>query len=189
MMISFLDIEASSLRNGYPIEIAWCNADVTAGRSWLIRPGGWPPHLAWDDDAERIHGLTIGRLEAEGLPPDTVAEALADDLTTAEVVLSDNPPFDHGWLVELYGLGSGTRSVPFQLEEADAVAVDDRRRLAAAGVDPVSRTLAADAGLVPHRALDDCIRHAVTLCVARDEELDTIKWKARRLLAEHGRDR
>jgi hypothetical protein len=189
MMITFLDVEASSLRNGYPIEIAWCNADLTAGRSWLIRPAGWPSHLEWDVKAERTHGLTLGLLEAAGEPPDGVADALADDLMTAETVLSDNPSFDHGWLVELYCRGGGTRAVPFQLEEADAVTVADRGRLTAAGVDPVARTVAAEAGLVPHRALDDCVRQALRLCVARDEDLDTIKRKAQRLLAEHGRDR
>lgn len=186
-MMVFLDVEASGF-HGFPIEVAWCSADLTAGRSWLIHPTDWPSHLEWDDAAERIHGLSFERLEAEGLPPEQVAEELADDLMAASAVLSDNVPMDHGWLVELYCWAGKTRPVPFHLEEADVVAVAARGHLAAAGLEPVARGLAAEAGLVPHRALDDCIRQAITLCVARGDEPDAIVWRARRLLAEHGRD-
>ena len=60
----FYDIEASSL-DGVPIEIGWAFADPETGvihvESHLIRPVvGWHIASAWDEAAERIHGISCG---------------------------------------------------------------------------------------------------------------------------------
>lgn len=97
-----IDFEASGLgRRGYPIEVAL--ADPASGLvvSWLIRPtAAWQAEGEWQKAAEAVHGLTLARLEADGLPVELVAaEFLA--LARGTELLSDNPRFDDKWLGDL----------------------------------------------------------------------------------------
>lgn len=135
----FIDVEASSLRDGFPVEVGWCSADLLRGATYLIRPpDDWVARLAWSREAQDLHTLTLDRLRAEGLPPDEVAARLAEDL--AGVLHSDNPAFDGGWLGMLF------EALPFRLKE-----------IRPAGVPAVMR----ENGFRPHYALDDAVGLAI----------------------------
>lgn len=134
--LAFLDVEASSLDDGFPVEVGWCSADLTRGASYLIRPEpSWLTRLRWSAEAEAVHGLDQARLTAEGLAAAEVADRLAADLAEA-AVQSDAPEMDGRWLDLLFD------GRPFPLDRC--------RPAGTAAV--VSR-----AGLRPHRALDDAV--------------------------------
>lgn len=179
----YLDVEASGF-GGYPIEVAWCAEDLSAAGSWLIKPEDWPPHLEWHDSAEAVHGLTHDRLVAEGLPASMVADRLAGDLAAADAVYSDNPRFDFEWLSELYALES-LKAVPFHIQSAPLVMPLLRYK----GLSPVVGHIAEQAGLVGHRALDDCLRQAIAMQVFAGRSPTGIEDAVLRLMALHGRDR
>jgi hypothetical protein len=114
----FLDIEASGFGpQSWPVSVAWCDHTGEI-RKLLVRP--LPEWTHWDDGAERIHGLTRARLEAEGCAPAEVAGRLEAELKGL-LAFSDAPDFDSGWLATLYrGLG---RQTPFTLDHADDLLV------------------------------------------------------------------
>ena len=100
-MIQFIDLEASSLLpGGFPIEVAWVDQNGQ-GESYLVRP---PPawlqaEAAWSTDSERVHGISLATLMAEGLPVEQVAKRVAEALAPAHVMAcSDAPGFDGGWI-------------------------------------------------------------------------------------------
>lgn len=139
--IAFLDVEASSLRHGFPLEVGWCSADLLHGASFLIRPlPHWLDGYRWSREAEDMHGLTVDRLEREGLRPEEVVERLVADLNGFRVC-SDNPAFDDGWLRLLRD------PPPFEI---------DRER--PPGLPAMQST---GSGLRPHRALDDAVMLAM----------------------------
>ncbi len=115
---SFIDIEASGFGPGsWPVSVAWCD-HCGEIRKLLIRP--LPQWTHWDAAAEQVHGLTRGRLLAEGLDPAEVANRLETDLKGL-LAFSDAPDFDSGWLDALYqALG---RPRPFHLDQADDLLV------------------------------------------------------------------
>ena len=96
--IAFLDFEASSLgKQGYPIEVAW----VLIGgeeESHLIRPD--PSWTDWDDEAERIHGISRNRLVVEGRTVDDVAQRMMDALS-GHTLYATAPSWDGKWLSKL----------------------------------------------------------------------------------------
>lgn len=147
--IAFLDVEASSLSHGFPLEVAWCSADLLHGASYLVRPApGWLDRFAWTREAEALHGLTRERVAAEGLPADEVADRLAADLA-GRLVRSDNPSFDGGWLRLLRD------PPPVALDHATA---------------PGGPALGAKSDLTPHRALDDAVLLAMAFASFGDGE-------------------
>lgn len=147
----FLDVEASSLMGGFPVEVAWCSADLRRGATYLIRPTpAWRRDLGWSAEAESLHGLSYERLHAEGLDPPEVAVRLAEDLRHA-VVRSDNATFDGGWLEFLFD------PLPFALDEARPPGVP---------------ALMREHGLRPHVALDDAVGLAIACdAFGRDDRL------------------
>ena len=91
-----IDFEASGLDNSHPIEFAFVLPDGTS-QSYLIRPEHEWTH--WDDEAERIHGITRGQLFAEGRPAADVAHRAAAILgESGTIVVSDAPAWDSAWL-------------------------------------------------------------------------------------------
>jgi hypothetical protein len=187
--IIFADIEASGLEDGsYPIEVAWCTADLADADSMLIRP---PPQWAeapWSAEAEGLHGIDRARLLRDGVAVDEVAARLNRALAGDRVV-TDCPETDGRWLHALFAAAriSPAFAVPPRrpanlmdwmglvvwrrqamladlgalCDEAAAGAPDGWRKTAA--------TLAARADLVPHRALDDCLAHALRFAAIRGE--------------------
>lgn len=180
MTTVYLDVEASSLHDGYPVEIGWCSADLVYGQNYLIAPDDWPHWLGWDPAAEALHGLSVERLTQASAPPWVVAQQLKVDLAKlgATRVLSDSPGYDQAWLAELCAL-DGPPELPFTLEQGD-------RDFAEPLVDAVRRVTRA-AGLVQHRALDDAIWQAAAACLAGGMAEDEVARRARDLLAREGR--
>ena len=88
-----IDIEASALVDGYPIEIGWaCRGGEC--RAYLVKPTEeLIAHTNWDPVAESIHGLSRELLERQGAPIDEVVANLNKDLA-GERVLSDAPSHD-----------------------------------------------------------------------------------------------
>jgi len=179
-----LDVEASGLHpSAYPVEIAWCRHDLTAGWSTLVRPAPSWGEDDWSPESERIHG--IGRLQAQlaGLPVTEIAARLNADLRGL-VVMTDHPEADSTWLWRAFGeaqaspefelarplMHSQGRRSDAELARIDTMDVDALlTKLAAdAGIaadhlEAVAGQLRADAGIKPHRALDDAIGHALDL--------------------------
>lgn len=116
-----IDVEASALEDGYPIEIGIAEVPSGAVRAWLIRPmAGWIERGVWSAEAEAVHGISLAQLSAEGLPPQRVAEELVQAVQGARLV-SDNPSYDGAWLEMLYR-AAGIVSSRVQLEDFHAFA-------------------------------------------------------------------
>jgi hypothetical protein len=94
--VVFLDFEASSLdHKSSPIEVGWCDA-AGHGQAHLIRLPEW---ASWDNNSEKVHGITREMLAAEGKPVDVVARRAHAVLEPSKaVVFSDAPDYDQHWL-------------------------------------------------------------------------------------------
>ncbi|MCA3247800.1 MAG: hypothetical protein ING29_15105, partial [Azospirillum sp.] len=107
IMFAFVDIEASGLVNGFPIEIGWAREDGHVG-ALLIRPHSeWLSDLAWDPNAEYLHGLPRDLLLARGTPIDDTVDQLNVALRGCRCI-SDSPSNDWRWLfllLEFYDRG------------------------------------------------------------------------------------
>ncbi len=220
-MIVFLDIEASGLHpTSYPVEVGWCRQDLTAAWSSLIRPAPAWGEDDWSPAAESIH--RIGRLQAQfaGLPVDEVAAKLNSDLA-GKVVMSDNPEADSTWIwrafLEAKASPAFSLTRPIMHHQGERTAEDlasldamDVGLLIARHASPlglsfsateaIGNELRAAAGIMPHRALDDAIGHALDLAAvaliqaARDHGEQAaaalrgeLVRRGRALLKEHGR--
>ena len=78
----FYDCEASCI-GGLPIEIGWAFIDTSRGgiqsESHLVRPPlHWDMKPVWDPDAEKLHGISLEQLLAQGRPPLEVARRMND---------------------------------------------------------------------------------------------------------------
>jgi hypothetical protein len=94
-MLAFLDFEASSLnKDSYPIEVGWVFEDGAA-ETHLIRPA--PDWTDWDPAAERIHGLSRERPQAQGEPAEAVGLRLLDRLQGHDLFVTA-PSWDGKWL-------------------------------------------------------------------------------------------
>lgn len=94
-----IDIEASGFgRGSYPIEIGFAmpNGDTQCA---IIRPGkDW---VYWDDDAEKLHGITREALQEHGSSIIEVARLLNNSLA-GKLVYSDAWGNDSSWLALLF---------------------------------------------------------------------------------------
>lgn len=170
-MLVFIDVEASSLKNGFPIEVAWCAADLKSAASYLIRPEpAWWDRFAWTAEAEGLHGLDRAILQDRGVPAAQVVEHLLADLTGADVQ-SDNPAFDRGWLSVLFG-----KDPPFPIGQTQPAG---------------AAMLSSDIGLRKHRALDDAVALAMAFkAFGTDHQHlgpDSAEAMGRALLKRYGR--
>ncbi len=103
-----IDIEVSSLVDGYPIEIGWARSDGEC-RAYLIRPTDeLIAHTKWDPVSQSIHGISRELLEQRGMPIDEVVANLNRDLD-GERILSDAPSHDWQWLMVLLEFSSVER--------------------------------------------------------------------------------
>lgn len=104
-----IDIEASGLHpTSYPIEVA-VRVNGTM-HSWLIRPEQHWTH--WDEEAERLHGLSRELLHREGLSADVVAEELNSVFSGPQaIVYSDVAHWDDAWLTRLFDAAAVQRRV------------------------------------------------------------------------------
>ena len=164
-MLAFLDFEASSLaKDSYPIEVAWVFEDG-ASESHLIRPA--PAWTDWDPGAERLHGLSRDRLQAQGEPHDAVARRVLEALA-GHAPCASAPSWDGKWLsVLLRGAGLPRHAMRLKDTEEvhlaaacallkDAAAPGDLDRLAAEILQRAR--LVVEAAPPAHRALADAQR-------------------------------
>lgn len=174
-MRAFLDFEASSLsKASYPIEVGWVFED---GREdgYLIRPApGWTD---WDQSAEAMHGISRGRLAAEGTPLEDVCQRLIA-LFGESIVYAGSPPWDGKWLSVLLRGAGRPRHLLRLRDSEEAFAEAARARLGeeadeAALAEAIAQARAmAQTGPSTHRALADARREWLiwkTLRGARDE--------------------
>ena len=128
-----LDIEASGFgRGSYPIEIGFVLPDGTAFCTLIAPDSGW---THWDDQAERIHGISRSLLQRHGRSALEVAVELNQRLD-GRTVYCDNWAHDYAWLARLYE--SAEISPRFKLRhlrelmsENEAERFDDTRRVVA----------------------------------------------------------
>jgi hypothetical protein len=94
-MICFVDFEASSLEESYPIEIGWARMDGVVGAA-LIRPHDDWRKLNWAADSARVHKLAQDLL-GDGLPRDEVLARAKAALAECDC-FSDAPENDWAWM-------------------------------------------------------------------------------------------
>jgi hypothetical protein len=143
IMFAFLDLEASALVNGYPIEIGYAREDGTVG-AILIKPHAeWISDLNWDPNSEYIHSLSRDLLHARGMLIDDVVDHLNAALRGCRCV-SDAPSHDWRWLFLLLEFfDRGPREFSFDLLADPA--------------EPILLGIADSIGR-PHEFVDDVLR-------------------------------
>jgi len=160
----FYDCEASSLDNGYPIEIGWAwfdeAADSIQSEGHLIRPpADWISELTWDEQSESVHGIARRDL-ANGSPPFRIAQRMNDVLSGCEI-FSDSTA-DEFWLRQLFEAGG--KDPAFVIRRTDA-RVLFRQLASAIGMDDDAFREAAEQALriapILHRAEADARHLAV----------------------------
>ncbi|MBF0354426.1 MAG: hypothetical protein HQL43_04220 [Alphaproteobacteria bacterium] len=113
-----IDLEASSLNKGFPIEVGWVEVDEDnrlRGQAHLIRPTDeWLQDFVWDRGAQAIHGIRLDLLQEMGLAPIEVVQKLGRNLGDA-IAFTDNPIADGHWLGLLYAAAGH----PMRLRLAD----------------------------------------------------------------------
>lgn len=152
--IAFIDFEASGLIGAsWPVEVGWAFVEGDPF-SLLIRPDPAWPMSAWDPAAERLHGISLDRLEREGVEASRASAAIADALGGC-AVYSDAPDWDAYWMMRLFAAAG--RRMPFVVREFS-------RLMPALSNDVKAEILRAADARAPrrHRAADDA-RHLQTL--------------------------
>jgi hypothetical protein len=97
----FYDCEASCI-GGLPIEIGWAFIDTATGEiqseSHLVKPPlHWDMLSVWDPDAEKLHGISLEQLHAQGRPPFEVARRMNEVLSGRELFSDARPMMSVGF--------------------------------------------------------------------------------------------
>jgi hypothetical protein len=165
-LVAVIDFEASCLPafgRSYPIEAALVCVSGEVLVSALIRPHENWADMAWDPSAERLHGITRERLEAEGRP---AFEVMMDLNHAAEGrrIVSDSG-LDEVWLQRLF-MATGVPAA-FDIEPIGELLESHIAR--AGGPDPIAS--AAECAYfrfpVMHRATPDAQRLAETVRIVQ----------------------
>ncbi len=174
-MIVFLDFEASSLRkNSYPIEVAWVFEDGRCVSHLLRPPAEWTD---WSYEAEKIHGITRGKLLTEGVPVMDVADEMLRDLT-GHALYASAPSWDGKWLSTLLRAAGQPRHA-LRLEKSDDAFAQAAR--------------AVLGNAVPEKEIRELVREVIAqteppLAPAHralpDAQLELRRWQSARLAAE-----
>ncbi len=151
-----LDIEASGFGSGsYPIEIGFVLPDGTAYCTLIAPDESW---THWDDDAERMHGISRSLLHRHGRGALEVAQELNQRLA-GRTVYCDNWAHDYAWLARLFE--SADISPSFRLRHLREL-MSER---AAEHFDDTREMVARNLQLRRHRASSDA--RVLQLSVAR----------------------
>lgn len=163
------DIEASSLLAGFPIEIGWVDENGQ-GESHLIRPADeWlsEGNTAWSPASERVHGISLPTLLAQGVSHATVANRAAQVLAPRHVTACSGAPATDGrWLHKLLKAGGQRRPVRLV----------DVNRLYGLACRPLQDLLPLADGPAWDRA-DERIRNLAREIVARAEEEEALRQR------------
>ena len=141
-----IDVEASGFgRGSYPIEVGLALPDGSR-HCYLIAPArAWK---SWDDEAEKVHGISRETLQAHGRPLQDVAWRL-NELLRRKTVYSDAWSFDMSWLGKLYDAANMRQT--FRLADiAELMDEEQRGRWHA-----VKQAVSSELGLRRHRASGD----------------------------------
>jgi hypothetical protein len=152
--VAFIDLEASGLIGAsWPVEFGWAFAEGEP-QSFLIRPDPSWSMAAWDPSAEKLHGITVERLEREGFDTAAACSRITAALGDRDVY-SDAPDWDAYWIMRLFAAAG--RRMPFAIREFS-------RLMPALSADEKARILSAADAKAPrrHRAADDA-RHLQAL--------------------------
>lgn len=178
-----LDIEASALENGFPIELAIADPGQGTVHAWLIRPyAGWAWDR-WDAASQKIHGLSKADLD-RGDDVLTVAQGVLRAVGGRKLA-SDNPEFDGFWLGRLFEAAREDAPAVEKRSLVDAAsALGHRHGRVSADINAINR---ARNSAVDHSAAGDAASWAaaIELIVGREEvdlpRIDSIfeKWIAR----------
>ncbi len=97
----FLDCEASSLSaKSFPIEIAW-GSELGKIESYLINPHTMSGWVDWNEDSQRIHGISFKQLFDEGVDPHWLCQRMNESLA-GSILYSDVPRYDLRWIQALF---------------------------------------------------------------------------------------
>ena len=121
---TIIDVEASKFgRGGFPVEIGFIRSDgFTFCR--LIKPQqSWSN---WDDEVEKIHGISREDLESHGEDVRDVARALNEHLA-GSLVYSDAWGQDFSWLSNLFE--EAEIIMAFKLESLGAMLTDAQKKI------------------------------------------------------------
>ncbi|GGF68054.1 3'-5' exonuclease [Alteromonas lipolytica] len=117
---TIIDVEASGFGSySYPIEVGVSRRDG-ARFCRLIRP--YPDWTHWDDNAQKLHGITREHLRQRGVDGHEVCLALNEFLAN-DTAYSDGWVVDHPWLIRLFARAGVTmafsvRALEYVLSEA-----------------------------------------------------------------------
>ncbi len=141
-----IDVEASGFGKGsYPVEVGVVLSDGSR-HCYLIAPArGWQ---SWDDEAERIHGISRETLLAYGRPLQDVAWRL-NELMRNKTAYCDAWSFDMSWLGKLYEAANMRQT--FRIADI-AELIDEEQR---SRWDAVKQEVIGQLGLMRHRASGD----------------------------------
>lgn len=99
MYINFIDIEASGLKNSYPIQIGGVSSEGLCFSEMIIPHEKWDD-LTWDIVSENIHGIKRKRLYTEGKTLENVA-ILLNKFYKDKIVYVEQS-MDIHWLNQLF---------------------------------------------------------------------------------------
>ncbi len=146
MIPPILDVEASGLgRGSYPIEVGYVLADQRS-HCMLIKPDAeW---TAWDDGAERLHGIQRAHLQQFGVEVKRAA-LLLNEALRGMTVYSDAWGNDQTWLALLFDCAG---LVPaFKLQTLRKLLTDAQLAI----WQPTKLAVAQELALGRHRASND----------------------------------
>ncbi len=156
-----LDIEASGLgRDSYPIEIGYVLPDGGCYCT-LVRPEAAWTH--WDDEAQRLHGITRDNVLQHGRPALEIARHL-NQVLRGQTVYTDGWANDYSWIGTLFD--AADLSPSFHIENLRALLTDSD----AARWHQIKDQVAHELKLRRHRASSDARLLQMTLRQLRSAE-------------------
>lgn len=158
----FMDFEASAGRDGFPVEVgwSWMEANAVYFNSMLISPADeWlTPAFTWDPFAESIHGLTLDRLQSDGLAASEVCQTLNQRLRDRVVVFDTGADgIDRYWMDILFSEAMEVRTFKLGGPIGEFLKAWGQSLHLSEGELESIRALAPP---ITHRAADDAVHYA-----------------------------
>jgi len=148
---AFIDVEASGLGpRSYPIEVGLITSTGTMFCTLIVPPEEWArlDAVAWDPQAESVHGITRSILTTYGKPLAEVAREL-NRVAGGMTLFSDAWGNDYAWLARLFD--AADLSMHFQVESSRKLLTEDE----AARWGAAKQEVIAELKLTRHRASSD----------------------------------